>query len=332
VAVPALIDAIGDKRLMRMLSPRKMSTHASEFESVVTVGECAQNILRRMSGRSMDREEAIAWWKDFQANGEKATLIEGVRAGNRDSRIQAIQLAKIDPKACLDAAVAGIRAAESDWVAAYLISVIGDQNLDEATAVLRDEMKSHKDLHCRVAAAAGLFRHGGKDSVPWVIDEWRTQAPSFVLEDFKPSGKAQSLIGFLATCGDLSAMRAIAEQFPKLDAMEKVLMMYSVLDKARFDSSSYAGAELPADVENCVEDIGITAFADKTVIDGMSIGGFAGPRVCDLAAIRLSRRWPDRYTFDLKATESERDVQIVRMTNIWRASRGLEPLPLPKLP
>lgn len=32
------------------------------------------------------------------------------------------------------------------------------------------------------------------------------------------------------------------------------------------------------------------------------------------------------------ADEIEWDAQIVQMTNIWRTSRGLEPLPTPKLP
>jgi hypothetical protein len=329
VAVPALIETIGDKRFTRSLNS---SRNGTAFDRPRTIGECVHELLWRISGRSLDREGAISWWKDFQATGEKAMLIEGIRGGKRDSSNQAGRLMAMDPKACLEACVAGIQAAESDSVAERLISVIGYINLDKATAVLRREMQNHKNLHCRVAAAAGLLRHGGKDSVAWVVGEWRARAMSFKRDVSSGWGDAQTVISFLATCGDLSAMRALTERFPKLDAMEKFKMMEIVLRKVDFDPSADAGAKLPADVESCAEEMGITAFADKTAIDTMSIGSLFGPRVCDLAAIDLSQRWPERYSFDLKGTEPERDAQIVRMTNIWRGLHGLEPLPLPKLP
>ena len=40
---------------------------------------------------------------------------------------------------------------------------------------------------------------------------------------------------------------------------------------------------------------------------------FSDPRICDLAAHVLARRWPDRYRFDLAAGAAEREAQRLRL-------------------
>jgi len=59
---------------------------------------------------------------------------------------------------------------------------------------------------------------------------------------------------------------------------------------------------------------------------------FRDPRVCDMAANALAKRWPQRYRFKWLPTRFERDTQIAQARNVWRAAHELKPLPLPEGP
>jgi hypothetical protein len=72
VAVPALIETLGDERLTRFCQPSM--ANAFDFDSICTVGQCAQRILGSISGRSLDREGAVSWWKNLQVKGENHGL------------------------------------------------------------------------------------------------------------------------------------------------------------------------------------------------------------------------------------------------------------------
>jgi hypothetical protein len=58
---------------------------------------------------------------------------------------------------------------------------------------------------------------------------------------------------------------------------------------------------------------------------------FNDPRMCDLAAHMLWKRWPHRYFFDLNADEKERERQRIECLNVWR-SRNSARLELPNAP
>jgi hypothetical protein len=327
-AVPTLIETLGDKGFTRYLLP---SSNGCAPNSPRTIGDCVRDILWKISARGFStREDANSWWRDFRAKGEKAVLIEGVRAGREDSHWQAERLAKIDPNACLEASVAGIRAAKDDEVRLELVHAIAGIKSEGATAALRREMLENKSLEGRVAAASELFRRGAKDSVSVVIEEWRKWEPG--PEGGQFAHDVEPVIAFLDTCGDIAAIKALAERFPRLGVSVKLQILDATIAGQTIDGLLGVGAELPADVERCAEEIGIAALADKTIIEGMSMGDFSIPRVCDYAAIQFTNRWPERYSFKLAGTDFERDVQIARIENTWRESHGLKPLPSPQRP
>ena len=351
-AVPALIEALDDKRLSRSVGFQR-DFFFSHF--VLTVGDCAEAILGRIAGRNFrvanttsaamqkdgqtvaTRRAIEAWWRDLRGKGEKAMLIKGVRAGGDDSLEQARRLTALDPGASLDALAAGIRAAKTHWVRARLVEAIAEIKTDAAAMALRREMKHCASLHGRVAAATGLFQRGEKESVHAMIDEWKKWKP--VKRDFFDDEDVDPLIIFLGTCGDLAAMKSLENRFPSLptDAKCKTIEIVTgtgVLHDV--ENVRDEDAALPADVESLGEQIAASALSDRTVQYGTSgnLGdlNYWDPRVCDLAAHALAKRWPQRYAFKWSATRLERNPQLAQATNVWRAAHGMRALPLPERP
>jgi hypothetical protein len=46
---------------------------------------------------------------------------------------------------------------------------------------------------------------------------------------------------------------------------------------------------------------------------------YKDPRICDLAALVLTRRWPDKYQFHWAETAAECDPQIAKLRDRWNA-------------
>ena len=108
-AVPQLIAVLDSNTLTRSLGPIRF-TQDPDF--VLTVGDCAEAILQRITGKSYfgsqsggdylsntymsaagegpaARKTAEAWWADFQKKGEKQALVDAVTSGGHDAPAQA---------------------------------------------------------------------------------------------------------------------------------------------------------------------------------------------------------------------------------------------------
>ena len=353
-AVPALIEALGDKRLSHSVGFQR-DFFFSHF--VLTVGDCAEAVLARIAGRNFwvayttsasmqkdgqttaTRRAIEAWWRGVRGKGGKAMLIKGVRAGGDDSLEQARRLTALDPGASLTALAVGIRAAKSHWVRRWLVEAIAEIKTDAAAMALRREMKQCASLHGRVAAATELFRRGENDTVLAMIGEWKKWKPSPRDAWDDDAEDADPLIAFLGTCGDLAAMKALADRFPSLPADVKFKVIEVVTETGvlhEVERVRDENAALPAVVEALGEEIAASALSDRTVQHGTSgnLGeiDYWDPRVCDLAAWSLAERWPERYSFKWSATRIERDPQIVHAANVWRAAHAMKALPIPERP
>jgi hypothetical protein len=51
------------------------------------------------------------------------------------------------------------------------------------------------------------------------------------------------------------------------------------------------------------------------------------PRICDVAALVLSTRWPEKYRFQWVKNPTEADAQIAKIRGKWRAENGVAPEP-----
>lgn len=54
---------------------------------------------------------------------------------------------------------------------------------------------------------------------------------------------------------------------------------------------------------------------------------YEDPRVCDFAALVLSRRWPEKYRFHWAADPAECDAQISTLRERWRSEKGVPTKP-----
>ena len=355
--VPALIGTLGDPRLTRSVGGFHWDP---EPGSIITFGDCAVDALSRISNRTFgfnekearmgraapwvrserpeqQRKEIEAWWKGVQTKGERASLIESVRAGDDDSPQKAARLAEIDPAAMVEALTAGMDATKNDAACEGLIRQLLRIKSDAATGALRREMQQGKNLQCRVWSAQELIARGATDVVPAMVAELQRRPKRRHYDSGLWPGDLDPLIAFLGSCGDLAAMKALAARLPQLNPDLRGLVIESLLPKEPPPKA------IPADVEALAEKMTVAALDDRALAfepwppEAGNSGGFApeagGKRVCDIAAEVLARRWPDRYPLKkapAASTRLERDAQYAELRNAWRVTRGLKPLPAPE--
>ena len=358
VAVPQLIEAIGDRCFTRSVGYWRDFTYS---HYVLRVGDCAETILERIAGRSFwgasytnasmakDDEAAVtkarvsAWWIDFQKKGEQQTLMEAVGAGGQDSSEQARRLLQQYPAAAGSAILRGVRAAKEPWIRGGLIHLAGALRSAEADDLLLNALETDPDLTCRVAAAEELFPRRPELAVPAMVSEWARLKP--LASEFDGHQSVGPLVTFLVGVGGPDAIRALSGRLDgrPLYIREMVIDRCSDEDPFLWDPGWRPPDAPPPGEKRVVPPPTLAAIEDLLVgrldDDGeTNMTGSRGsvsfdhPRICDLAASALHERWPDKYSFDLSAPAPARDVQVLKCKNVWRAQRGLEPLPAPQRP
>jgi hypothetical protein len=305
---------------------------------VLRIGDCALLVIGKITGReffnprkSMHLEEQVdvvkpvvkQWWADFQKHGEKHMLVTGVRMGKRDSIEQGRKLAERFPDAALEALRGGIAHADDDWVKSSLVEIAGTVHGDGATKQLREYLKA-RDVWSRVAAARALMDRGDDSGIAATIHTWKNLPYS---DDFDFG--VRMLVNFLATCNRPEAVQSLGHELDQ----KPMSLRLDVLRELSSDTHRGDGLT-PGPVATARDEVLVRTLDDKTVDYGSSgIWGdksFSDPRLCDLAAHRLSEIWKIPDAFDLSGTIKTRDRQLVELKNIWRKKSGLAPLPLPE--
>lgn len=90
--------------------------------------------------------------------------------------------------------------------------------------------------------------------------------------------------------------------------------------------------DLPAgEAGLAVERLLVSALADPERRLGMeghyNEAAYKDPRICDTAALVLSKRWPEKYQFHWAKSAPECDAQIARLRDRWRLDKGLSSPP-----
>ena len=355
-AVPALIETLGDPRLTRSVS--RPYAGGDYYGPIITVGDCAVDALSQIANRNFgfdenkdpvvraDRADDLrraveSWWKGVRNHGEEAMLIQSVRAGGDDSPEKARRLAEVDPEALVEALLAGLDATKNDTAREALFDLLAQIKTEAATEALRREMRQGKDSRCRAASALEIFYRGAaaKEAVSAMIAELGKPLPKRHYDpDLWPDDPGR-LIEFLGRCGDLAAMKALASRLPQLTPDLRGVIVESMFPKEP------PPKPIPAEVEALAEKIAVSALDDRALAfepwppELGNSGGIApeagGPRVCDLAAAALARRWPERYPLKeapAASTRLERDAQYAAFRNTWRVAQGMQPLPVTARP
>lgn len=325
-AVPQLIEAFDDRRFGRAPG----FDRRCQFRGLLTVGECARQILTEITGRRSlkDRADVEIWYEGLLKKGEKRVLIEGTVTGDGDSPEQARRLVERYPDDALPAVTAGAREAKGVWTRSALIRAAAEIPGDSPAAFLIEETRSGPHLEGRVIAAEALHARGRPESVAAMIAEWGRQGPaSETWDDILAQWK---LVDFLAYCGRVAAVEALGKDLRRRP-VDLRLRVLSALGGANSDRPQGAAGKPRDDakrVRAAAERLFVVALDDREERKGMTIRNASGqsiddPRVCDVAASSLHALDPKRYPFDLSAPVPERDRAIAGLKSAWRKANGL---------
>jgi len=339
-AVPRLVEAMTDTRFTRAMDP--------DWGQDYRVGDCAWVILQEIAARdfgwdqtkTVDQvgKETIAaaqakvrkWLADFQKKGEKQMLIEGTAAGDESSPKQAARLIEKYPEAALKAVTEGARNAEG-WTRERLVQTAAALPGDGPVPFLLEEMNAGE---APVLAATALLKRGRPEAVPAMIALWNKE---------KTRQGSSDLIAFLASCGDPAGVRALGKDFGTLPVATRFSIISALGPRGGSVLFVTAGGEGPAlpqeesrkqATDTAAQEVLIAALDDTEAYWGCrgtwNGKGFTDPRVCDMAGLVVSMRWPKKCFFDIDASLFERNVARVVLQNVWRKEHGLAELPLPE--
>jgi hypothetical protein len=354
-AVPQLIEALDDHSLTRSMVP---SFNGTDLPRVMRVSDFAQHILEFMSGRNFfarrtddgrlvngtSRQQAEAWWAERQAKGEKQTLIDQI-AARQSGQTAVRQVVERYPDAALDAINAGIRVAGNDFERGELVALASGLQGDAVMAFLRSKLAPGADVPSQIAAATILFQRGQPEAIPAMIEAWRNIQPRLPANQANAYDEVGGLITFLAKSGDAGAIDALGHDLTTapVDVRLAVVRVFLPWPHSAGGFSTGKGVDVRADIANlpggaagaAIERLLIASLDDTERRLGMKgtydEATFTDPRVCDMAALVLSKRWPTEYAFHWSATAAECDAQIDVIRNTWRLENGLPPSP-PRAP
>ncbi|HUB66701.1 MAG TPA: hypothetical protein VL981_04375 [Candidatus Methylacidiphilales bacterium] len=347
-AVPQLIAALDDQRFTRCLE----TYFDAEPAKIMRVGEIAQIILEQLSGRAFSpamagdgsfvressRKQAEKWWAEAQKKGEEQTLIATAALGNQDSCGAARILAKKYPDVALGAIEKAFPATPDPGFRCNYIAIVGELPGAAPVAFLKSKLASENGSSMQLAAADALLTRGDSTVVPVMIGAWRQVQPLLIGHmpdkgvDDSVDDKAGELIGFLATSGNADAINALGQGLQKMPANVR-LAAVQVFLPAGFGHYYTDGPSVvtydgvgqlnkgPAEkVDAAIERLLVSELDDsgRLISIDEEIKG-KDPRICDLAAFVLAKRWPDKYKFDWTANAAACDAQIAVIGDRWRA-------------
>ena len=335
-AVPLLIAALDDPTFSR-----SVGYHRNFYFShiVLTVGDCAVQILERIAARSFSerrttssylskdgdlaatRRAAEAWWHDIGAAGERRVLVEAIATGGPEAPRQAGLLAQRHPEALLDAALNGAKASTNAHTRSELIQVLGTNSSPSILAFLRDEMVNGKFQHTRVTAALALRSRNEPDTWQHLVAEWQRVGTLSASE----APASDTLVYALLAENSEEAVAVLARDLDRRPITVRARVIESASNKLGFRANPRA-KPLANTTVAALEKLLAGRLEDTEERVGLSMGRkgkqLAGPSIGDLAAWYMSEAWPQDYRFDIGAAFHERAAQRLACLNAWCRKQG----------
>lgn len=269
---------------------------------------------------------------EWSASAERAALIARTSAGGYDYLADARQLVEKYPEAALPAIVAGAAASTDPDARADYVELADTIPGDGVIPFLLTQIAPDIPLRSRISAAAALLARGRDEGLWSLMDTWRyadldrAQFPDWarMLELLVRSGNPQvlDLLGRMPeTTADIR-MAIVKVLIPSRISDGKVLergqrwpFSVSVRDNSGPDipGGIVGGAEAERFLGSVLDDC--TSIPYEMEYEGKT---YTRSRVCDMAALALSQRWPEKYRFAWFADAAARDQQIAVMKATWR--------------
>ena len=154
-----------------------------------------------------------------------------------------------------------------------------------------------------------------------MIGEWERIPISLSEADlsFREELAHRDLINFLASHGQAEAILALSNDF-----RERSVYLRATVINAIHRALANRSKDLPqmsADTTKLSERLLINVLDDDEIMPGNT------NRVCDSAADALDSKWPDKYAFDINASQEIRDKQRQEAKNIWYGEQKAESEP-----
>ncbi|HVM62013.1 MAG TPA: hypothetical protein VMV72_14220 [Verrucomicrobiae bacterium] len=351
-AVPQLIDALNNQRFTRSVGFHR-NFYFSHY--VLRVSDSALAVLQRIAGRTFytpactscywsrdgkpddsTKEAVLAWWNEFQKNGEEQTWIRSVVRGDHDAPDIAARLLKKYPDDAIPSICRAIDNTSDSYVSSELIQLLGATNTATVTAFLTTQMRSNRLAAARVAAADVLWRQGAESALPAMIEEWTR--PNERAKD----SDGEDLIAFLVHCDRPAGIEALATNWKHQPKDTRIAVIESIIETLHNSESEDALTNAISDKSPVVtnattlvamENLLVSALADTDQRWQMT-GRFYDltyddPRICDIAGFTLAHYWKNQYSFDPNAFLTTRERQRIACINHWRAAHNQKILPLP---
>ena len=352
VAVPALIEALDDHRFTRTVGYWRDFTYS---HYVVRIGDAALELLGRSTGQSFfhgtytaasmikDGEgKAVqaryrAWWAEVSGF---AAPLQALAAATDPVRRAELARALPDrgPGAILGAP------ADARWGTGMVQAACPGMSGAATCLWLRAVVAESPHPRTKALAAWALRDKGDATAVPSVIALWRNLSA----EQRSDPVQGGAVASFLASCGDVDAVRAL---FEGLDSRPPAVRELVVLAFSRGGLGAVRGLAADgsgggieerwkpsAEVSRAVED-GIAARLSDLEPDPLGVRRRqspladldtqfdAGGRTADLAIEVLALRWPDAYPLPFVPVRPADDWEALRTGFLvtWRTRRASPP-------
>ncbi|MBK8041059.1 MAG: hypothetical protein IPK22_28580 [Verrucomicrobiaceae bacterium] len=353
-AAPALIEALTDDRFSRSVG---FGRNFFFSHTILTIGDCAQQILNRMTGQDfysagstsgyMSNEDkmrtvqtsARAWWADYQKKGLKQMLVDSLSEGKTSPNALVEQLKKTDASAVETAVLAGAAKTQNDWLLRQFIDQIASLKTPTATEALVKLMKKHSSAEVRLGAAARLLNLNHPDALPTVLYEWTTHTPP---SPGRYDDAFEAMIDILASSGSDRAIQALASRWEACSTSQRLQIIEAISTRMRpkpesfsFRSEVKPHPPSPEALTRVIELL-VHALEDTQARYGTSGGRgdyeYSDPRICDHALWALHELEAAKYSFSPKAGRRQRDTERIAAANQWRKEHAQPLLPLPPPP
>ena len=298
------------------------------------------SLLREPDGtpvRRTARQQAEDWWAEVQGRGDEEQLARDVRAGGATGLSAARRLVERFR-----------RSRQSRWPCArhptlHFAASSSSSRRRSATCVefLRTQLAPLSGVYVQVQAARGLLARGRAEAVPAMLRAWRDIQPRLPGNRQDAYMEVGGIISLLAESADVRAIDTLRDDMAATPVEVRLAIVEAFLPRPRHGGRSATGpgvmivVDLPAlpagETGRAVERLLLAALDDRTARIGMTGTydeiSFVDPRVADMAALVLSRRWPATYTFGWDANVTERDGQIdrIRREAVQAPARAQEP-------
>lgn len=322
-AVPAVLRISDDSRLTRGV----IADQWGRIEGIARYGNVALQILSRIAGRTFAaREQAERWWEAARREGEFESLVASLGEETYRSQETARRLLQLDRARALPVLVAAARAAHGH-TRRFLVEALATDSGREQDAFLLEEVDTGPSLGARIQAARGLAR---RSSDAWIVPlteaiseraaraqepDVRRNAPPWLTEgedDDRPFGTWDA-VRLLVDEGGAAGIAAVRGLYARLSPTDRCTALLATMDTPA--DGSPAAREADALLAAALGDDEIASGRGGS-IDGQS---YDSPRLGDLAAFVLGRRWGDPNPFRFDAPPEERAQAADALRQRWRA-------------